>query len=104
MKTTLIILVFTMCFFSLSCSKDDVDEKETCYFYSVKISDDCNCDNWECEELYFILENEYNRLKIILDNSNDNCPFVNGITSTGENFSGNLLRITKEQCPDFDFF
>ncbi len=34
MKTTLIFLVFTMCFFSLSCSKDDEINKD----YEININ------------------------------------------------------------------
>ncbi len=103
MKATRKLLIFVISLFFLSCSIDENFEfTGFCYSYYVKISGDCNCDNDQCEERYRISKGEYNRLKRIINKSNEKCNAVNGKTRFGANYSGYLISIDRNPIFCFD--
>lgn len=88
------------------CSKSDNDKE--CIGYSVYISDDCNCDNWDCESVFILTKIEYNRLLNIQNESLEDCVIVSGkgdplgsADGVDNSFQGYLLKLSIETCPDF---
>jgi hypothetical protein len=53
MKTKLIFLLLFLSLYIFNCSESE--SPNVCFIYSLTISDDCNCVNYDCET-YFILD------------------------------------------------
>ena len=85
---------------SLNCSNDDGSE-EPCYFYSIFFSDDCDCTSgdFDCGDIRFISEMEYNRLLEIQQNSTEDCIYIESESNSSEIFEGYIIELNKSICP-----
>ncbi len=102
MKTKLIYAMVLFLITILSCSKDDDKQDEPCYLKSVWVSDNCDCtyQDFNCGMLYFISEEEYNRLLSILNTSTEPCIYI--YSNDGmKDFEGYLIELQKSPCPTF---
>ena len=105
MKTKLIYLIGFIFICILSCSKDDNNPEKPCFLQSVFLSDNCECNfyDFNCGELKFISEAEYQRILNLQMNSPEPCFFVQSFESSTElPIEGFLININKSEC-DFDF-
>lgn len=103
MKKLLYPIIIFLIFFN--CSNDDGSSNETCYIYSIFVSDDCNCVSMDfnCGDLKFISESEYDRLFEIQQNSTEDCIYIQSEeSSSGLSFEGFIIILNKNRCPFSD--
>jgi hypothetical protein len=68
--------------------------------YSVFVSDDCDCtyQDFNCGNIHFIKEVEYNRLLNILNASSEQCVYINSNDTLKEDFEGYLIELNEHKC------
>lgn len=101
MKTKYIFLLLFLSLYIFNCSESD--SPNVCFIYSLTISDDCNCVNYDCETHFILDKIEYDRLLNIQKESIEDCIYINGTGRPGQymdiiTFEGYLLRLSAVRC------
>lgn len=101
MKLKYIILAFLTSLLFLFCSKSDSEPFDWntglgdlnlhgLWVYDI-IYDDCNCPlefELDCQNLFFMKQEEKERLMKIIEQSTDSCIYIIGVNNGGDTFEG----------------
>ena len=98
MKKLLYLILILLVSFNCS-NDDDGGSKGPCYLYSVFVSEDCDCIDTDCRDLYFISETEYERLLETQQNSTEDCIYIESESNSSGLFEGYMFNLNKGHCP-----
>ena len=87
----LFLLLCTIYFYCSSSGGDD--SSADCIAYSIYVSDNCDCESYNCKLEFWTTKEEYERLLNILNASTETCTYVTGKNFQGNAFEGYLLEL-----------